>query len=418
MTATTRAIPISTTVYGIGELRLLRGMETAGPIGYHHHLQLHGRSPRLDARQLIQLAADVQLTGRGGAAFPVATKLVSLRNGRRTVLINATESEPASLKDRLLISRFPHIVLDGAVLVADAIGARRIYIAIHTDQAGSELAVALAERPDAARFRVEIVTGGFVAGEARALISALNGGPALPPGRRTLPSTHGIHGAPTFVSNVETFAQLAVLARLGPAAYRSTGTAQEPGTTLLTVGGAVARPGVVEVPIGIGLHTLLAFVGASPAAGLIVGGYHGTWVNPRRDVPLSRRALEGVGGTLGAGVILALDESTCALGELSRVASWLANESARQCGPCMFGLPAMVDDLAALAQGRPGSDRLLARHAGVVVGRGACAHPDGAARFIASGVAALSHEVELHRHRRGCRRPLIGQLPVRSGARR
>jgi NADH:ubiquinone oxidoreductase subunit F (NADH-binding) len=254
-----------------------------------------------------------------------------------------------------------------------------------------------------------------VAGEARAVIRSIDGGPALPPGRRILPTEQGVAGAPTFLSNVETFAQLAVLAGMGPGAYAAAGLRDEPGTTLLTVGGAVGRPGVLEVPIGTSLGAVLSATDARPPSAVVIGGYHGTWLAPRFDLPLSRMGLAAAGGTLGAGVVLVLDESTCALGELARVASWLAGQSARQCGPCMFGLDALAKDVADLARGGANAEHALRRHAALVARRGACAHPDGAAQFLTSGLAVLRGEVEIHGWHGGCGRPIRGHLPVGPG---
>lgn len=121
-----------------------------------------------------------------------------------------------------------------------------------------------------------------------------------------------------------------------------------------------------------------------------------------------------MGGGFGAGVLIFLGQQTCALAELTRVAGWLADESAKQCGPCRFGLPALVADLAGLLRGIPGA---ADRHLAQVDHRGACAHPDGAVRFIRSGLAVLQPELVAHRHG-GCGRPDLGQLATtRAGIR-
>jgi NADH:ubiquinone oxidoreductase subunit F (NADH-binding) len=212
------------------------------------------------------------------------------------------------------------------------------------------------------------------------------------------------------LANAETFAQVAVLLRLGPRRFAETGTRQEPGTTLLTVGGAVGRLGVVEVPFGTPLGIVLAAAASAPPAAIVVGGYQGSWLSPAPDVAISRAGLAAAGATLGAGVLLVLDANTCALGELARVASWLASQSAGQCGPCRFGLPALAADVDALARGWQQGNAVF-RHAATIAGRGACAHPDGAARFVTSGLHALQDE--LHRHASGgCGRPVLGRLPL------
>jgi NADH:ubiquinone oxidoreductase subunit F (NADH-binding) len=395
----------------VGEPRLLAG-SNGTRVAYAQHRRIHAEPVQMRQRELEQLCASVDLRGRGGAAFPVADKLRSLRPGRRIVVVNASESEPASHKDRLLVTTFPHVVLDGARVVAAAIGADEIRIVVHAHRAAVTLEQALRERPDGAAFRVEEMPGGFVAGEARAIVRWLSGGPALPVGRRVQPTERGVNGQPTFLSNAETYAQIAGLTGAGPARYASTGTAHEPGTTLLTIRGAVAQPGVFEVPLGIGLHSALAAAAAHAATAVVIGGYHGSWISPTQDFSLSRAGLGPHAATLGAGVVLVLDDTTCAAGELARVASWLAGESARQCGPCRFGLPALANDLAAIVAGHRQAEVALRRHIDVVAGRGACAHPDGAARFIRSGMALLRYEIDRHLSYGGCGRPIVGQLPI------
>ena len=146
-------------------------------------------------------------------------------------------------------------------------------VAVHDAAAYAAVLRAVRERPDARRVRVEQTPGGFVAGEARTLLRVLDGGPALPPGRRDLPTEHG-----RLVSNVETFAQVAVLLRLGARRFAETGTRDEPGTTLLTIGGAVGRPGVVEVPLGTPLGIALRAARADDVRFVVTGGYHGAWL--------------------------------------------------------------------------------------------------------------------------------------------
>jgi NADH:ubiquinone oxidoreductase subunit F (NADH-binding) len=197
---------------------------------------------------------------------------------------------------------------------------------------------------------------------------------------------------------------------VGPQPLAATGLAQEAGTMLLTVGGAVARPGVVEVPIGTPTDVVLQAVEAASPAALILGGYHGAWVDPARAHPLAVTA----GTPVCAGVVLALDSRTCPLGELARVTSWLAAESSGQCGPCVFGLPALADSLAGLWAGSADAWDRAQRRVALLPGRGACAHPDGAARFVASGLQHLADEIAAHR-RGGCGRPVLGQLPLPEG---
>jgi NADH:ubiquinone oxidoreductase subunit F (NADH-binding) len=399
--------PTISSTWSIGAPRLLAGLEAHERLDAATHLAVHGVRPGMDLGRLLELLDASGLAGRGGAGFPLAAKLRALGRGKTTVVVNASESEPASQKDRVLLRRTPHLVIDGALTVADSIGADRITVAVHDAAAADAVRSALRERPDAGRIDISHTSERFVSGEARAVVRALNGGPGLPPGRRD-----HLAGKGTLLANVETFAQLAVLIRLGSRRFADTGTRLEPGTTLLTVGGAVARPGVVEIPLGTPLGIVLTAAGAADPQAIVTGGYHGSWLVPVPDIRVSREGLASAGGTLGAGVLLVLDHGTCALGELSAVATWLAGESAGQCGPCRFGLPALAADVRALRAGRGDALGKAFGHARTVDGRGACSHPDGTARFVASGLHALQDEVDLHLHRGGCGRPVLGRLPI------
>lgn len=399
--------PTAASPWSIGAPRLLAGLDRLERLDAAAHRAVHGPRPGLDLDRLLALLDASGLAGRGGAGFPLAAKLRALEPGRRTVVVNASESEPASQKDRVLLRRSPHLVIDGALTVASAIGARRVTVAVHDTAAGDAVRAALRERPDGAPVDVRSTGGRFVAGEARAVVRALHGGPARPPGRRDHLSGRG-----TVLANVETFAQLAVLIRLGARRFADTGTRHEPGTVLLTVGGAVARPGVVEIPLGTPLGIVLPAAGAADPQAIVTGGYHGSWLAPIAAIRLSREGLAAAGGTLGSGVLLVLDHGTCALGELSAVTSWLAGESSGQCGPCRFGLPALAADVHAVCAGQRAALGRALDHARAVDGRGACSHPDGTARFVTTALQVLAEEVDVHRRRGGCGRPVLGRLPI------
>ncbi len=406
MSAAVMSAPVVDAAWTIGAPRLLAGLDRTYSLDHAAHVAIHGAMPTVDAERLLALLDESGLTGRGGAGFPLATKLRALRGGRPTIVVNASESEPASVKDRTLLRRAPHLVLDGALAVAAVVRASRVIVAVHDLGAADAVERAIRERRDTRRVRVTLTGPEFVGGEARTLLRVLAGGPALPPGRRSLPTGDGY-----LVSNVETFAQTAVLVRTGARGFAATGLRTEPGTVLLSVGGAVVRPGVVEVPLGTPLGILLRAAGADDAAFVVAGGYHGSWLRPDPELPISRAGFAAADATLGAGVLVVLDSTTCALAELTRISRWLAGQSAGQCGPCRFGLPALAVDIAAAAQGNPHALPMAQRHAEMVVGRGACAHPDGASRFVRSGLAVLHDEIVAHRHG-GCGRPDRGQLPT------
>jgi NADH:ubiquinone oxidoreductase subunit F (NADH-binding)/ferredoxin len=408
----------------ISQARLTAGLDRFDRIDLAAHQQIFGTIRRIPARQLIELVEQVDLRGRGGAAFPVAHKMRAVadaaarRKSKTVILVNGTEGEPGSAKDAMLLLRSPYLVLSGALLACRALGAKEIVVGVAAGSPVAESVVAAARaEPELRRLlRVAEVPDRFVSGEGGALVNAVNGKVALPPGRKRRASESGVDGLPTLLSNAETFAQLAVLALLGADGYASAGTADEPGTVLLTVGGSAARPAIVEVPTGVPLGTVLDICQARVTDGVLVGGYHGKWLPAEvaYDVPVSRAGLEAAGGSLGAGIVLPLGEGTCPVGEVARIARYLAKESSGQCGPCQLGLPGIARSLSALADGSGGMDALdtARRAAGAVRGRGACSHPDGASRFVLSALEVFTDDLAAHVFRGGCSRPVRAFLPL------
>ena len=418
------ALPAIPETLCIGQARLTAGLDRMDRVGLAAYHSIFGKLPRLTADELISMAERVDLRGRGGAAFPVGRKLratVSAARARRRpplVVINATEGEPGSYKDKMLLRKSPYLVLGGALLVASALRSREIVIGVSGDGTMARWVTALTNaEPELKKMVVVVqVPERFVSGEGSALVNAINGKIAVPSGRRVRASESGVGNRPTMLSNAETFAQLAVLALLGPDRYASVGTPDEPGTVLLSVSGSVTRPAVVEVPTGVPLGEVLDLCGATPEDGVLVGGYHGMWITTEAayDVPVSRAGLAAAGGTLGAGIILPVGSGTCAIGEMSKVASYLAGESSGQCGPCKLGLPSLARSLAAVADGSGGLDALdtARRTAASVRGRGACAHPDGVFRFVLSALDVLTEDLTAHLFRGTCGRPVRGVLPM------
>ncbi|MFD0274188.1 NADH-ubiquinone oxidoreductase-F iron-sulfur binding region domain-containing protein [Kitasatospora sp. NPDC127111] len=403
--------------------RLLDTPHTIGTsVGLAEHLQRHGPVPRLGPR-LIEATEAAGLTGRGGAEFPTARKLRAVAEGRRraVVVANGMESEPLSRKDQTLLTITPHLVLDGAVLAAEAVGADRIHLCVPVTRTAQlhTLAAAVAERRsaqlDTVPRLVEAVPHGYVTSESTALVHWLNGGPARPTGSR--PRTHekGVRGRPTLVQNVETLAHLALIARHGPHWFRQAGTAASPGTTLITVTGDVRHPGVLETEPGTPVSTLLQQAGGTdqPLQAVLLGGFAGTWLTTPKalDLPFSREGLTPHAAP-GAGIIAALSHDACPVAETARILAYLAANGARQCGPCRFGLPAVADDFTALADGHATLGLLdrLHRRIGLLPGRGACRHPDGTARLAASALIAFEADVDHHLTHGPCGRPT--GLPV------
>ena len=408
----------------LGTPRLTAGLDDYGRLDLRAHHEVHGGLRALSAAELVELAGSIRLHGRGGAGFPFARKVAAVlaaadrRALPTTVVVNATEGEPPSWKDKALLTRAPHLVLDGAAAAARAIGAQLLVVGIADDGVGqASLLAALAERRMAVPTRVVSVPHRFISGEGGALVRGINGELPIPPGKRGSTSESGVGGVPTLLANAETFAQLAVAARLGPQGYAEVGTAEEPGTVLLTVGGSALRPSVVEVPTGTPLAQVLDLCAAEIGDGVLTGGFHGRWISPEaaRYAEVSRAGLAAAGGSLGAGVILPLGAGTCPLAEVTQVLHYLAGQSAGQCGPCRLGLPELARALVTLSGGGSGvgsAAESVRAAAGAVRGRGACSHPDGTATFAVSAVEVFTDDLATHLLHDGCGRPTLGVLPV------
>jgi NADH:ubiquinone oxidoreductase subunit F (NADH-binding) len=379
--------------------RLLAGIRPDRALTLAEHRARFG--PLARPQDLVAELDAAGLRGRGGGAFPVADKLraAAVRRRRPIVVANAAEGEPASSKDKALVRHSPHLVLDGAVLAAAALGAREVVVAVARSASTERLALvrALAER----REPIELATvpDGFVSGEETALLNALGGGPAKPTLKPPYPFESGLGGAPTLVQNAETLAHVALIARFGAGWFGS-------GTALVTLSGSVARPGVHEIELGSTLGETLRRAGGTSetVSAFLVGGYFGRWIAAADAIPM-RLTPE----VLGAGAIVAFPARDCAVAECARVARYLSNESAGQCGPCVYGLAAIADALE-----RPTRESIpkLHRWTAQVRGRGACRHPDGAAQFVESALAVFGDELAQHAQHGGCRRKHRRILPL------
>ena len=402
----------------------------AGAPGLDAHIAAYGRRPG-GSRALIDEVERSGLRGRGGAAFPMAVKLASVAGRRQPWVVgNATEGEPLSAKDKALVTNVPHLVLDGLALAAETVGAATAVVCVEraAPAVAAALEGALRERQalllDEVEIRVATTPSRYVAGEETALIHWLNGGDAKPTMVPPRPFERGVAGRATLVQNVETLAHLALIARFGADWFRRIGTASDPGTRLVTIGGGVAGPGVYEVASGAALWEVLASAGLSsgPPPPVLVGGYFGTWLDPDAvaSAHLDVDSMRAAGTSPGCGVIWGLPASACGLAESARVARWYADQSAGQCGPCLNGLPAIADAMAAVVAGRRSSHALAAvqRWSQMVTGRGACRHPDGAARFVASALRTFASEIDRHARRGPCpasREPAVLPTPAGGG---
>ena len=386
--------PTRTGPSGVHRLLLTRGTM------FDDHLRRHGELPNTPARTIRATVAASGLTGRGGAGFPTHRKLDAVASGRRAVVIgNGAEGEPASRKDHALLSRAPHLVLDGLQLAARAVGANEVHLYVGAEVV-SGVRTALAARRDPLPVAVHIAPDTFVAGEESAVVSAVGGGRPIPQDKGVRVIERGLHGRPTLVQNVETLAHLALVVRYGADWFRTAGTADDPGTFLATVTGPVRTPGVYELPYGVRIGDVVAAAGGAtePLQALLIGGYHGAWVPARPDVEISRAGLAAYDASPGAGIVAPLAARSCGLVATAHVVAYLSGQRAGQCGPCVNGLPRIAETFTALAQCRSHPDLVsqVDRLSRLVVGRGACKHPDGTVRLIRSSLRTFAPEVNAH----------------------
>ncbi|WP_216893305.1 NADH-ubiquinone oxidoreductase-F iron-sulfur binding region domain-containing protein [Nocardia alni] len=385
----------------VGTRRLLAATDPSLPA----HLAGYGpRPPEPELGGLIAAVEAAGLRGRGGAGFPVGRKLAAVAEGSRAIVVaNGAEGEPDSSKDAVLLTRAPHLVLDGLSAAAAAVGARECHLYAPAPVL-EPIRRALDERRatgyDTRNIEITAAADSFLAGEKTAVINRLAGHAPIPADQLISTSRAGLRRRPTLIQNVETLAHLALIARYGPGWFRSAGTPDEPGTMLLTLSGTTVT-GVVEAEFGCGLQDVIEQSGRidrRDVRAVLLGGYHGTWI-PRAALhraTLSAQALRPLHAHLGAGVVRVLPRSECGLRATADITAYLAAQSAGRCGPCRNGLPELAARMHDLAYGAGGDPREITRLAGLVDGRGACHHPDGTARLVRSAIDAFGGDLTLH----------------------
>jgi NADH:ubiquinone oxidoreductase subunit F (NADH-binding) len=355
-----------------------------------------GYQVALTPEELLESVDVRQLVGRGGAAFPFATKLRAVRDqpGPRYLVANGEEGEPLSVKDRWLVRIRPHLVIDGMLRAAQIINADKVYIYVSDAAAAQSAREALSELDEVPIPVVVVeVAPSYVAGEETAVVRFINGGPALPVDKPPRPYEVGVGGRPTLVSNVETLANLPFM----DAADAATDT------LLLTLSGACRSPGLYEVEMGIRLGEVLARAGdvIGWVRGALMGGYFAGIVGRRvLDLPLSYLSLRAEGSGLGCGAIYLIGSDECPVQVASDVMHYFQANNARQCGPCLRGTGAMSAALDRLASSTTAADDLdrLAGWSVSLLRRGACGYLDGAANLPATLVREFPDHVLDHRN--------------------
>jgi NADH-quinone oxidoreductase subunit F len=327
--------------------------------------------------EVVGLVKAAGLVGRGGAAFPTGIKWEGAAQAAgepRYIVCNADESEPGTFKDRVLMEDDPHRTLEGMIIAAHAVGARRGYIYIRGEYpyAFQVMGNAVAEARDQGLLGPRILgsgldfdlelrlgAGAYICGEETALLESIEGKRGFPRIKPPFPTTAGLFGKPTVINNVETFCNVPLILSEGVASYRGLGTDRSPGPKLFCVSGHIKRPGLYEVPFGITLRHLIFDLaeGLAPGRGLqavLLGGAAGAFATEKDlDVGLSFEGLSAAGLPLGSGAVMVFDDTADLREVLEGVAEFFSHESCGKCYPCQLGSRRQAEILARAAARAP-----------------------------------------------------------------
>jgi len=417
---------------GAGEPGTPHGAGPAGviePYGDGERYQaLHQIIEQDGGRRVIAELESAGLRGMGGAGFPAGTKWKLVRDtpgDEKYVICNADESEPGTFKDRLLLERYPHLVLEGMLLGGYVTGARRgIVFLRHEYEAprrAFERALAAARErgvigPAAfgpgRGFEIElfISPGGYICGEETALLEALEGKRAEPRNKPPFPGTHGLFQRPTLINNVETFAWIPVILRRGADWWKQQGRSGCTGLKYLALSGDVERPGVYEVPLGLPVRELIEDHGGGIAGGRRLkafapgGASSGFLPAPMADIALDFKALAQAGSMLGSGAVVAVAEGRCMLDLALNLVRFFRNESCGKCVPCRTGSAKLVEimERARRGAGEPADYERIDALAQVMGDTSICGLGQVAAWPLTSVIKHFPEELRAHLVERRC----------------
>lgn len=370
------AAPIITRRFGQEDAHTLDGyLATGGYKGLRRALEM----PPADVHEEVRTAS---LLGRGGAGFPAGVKWGFCPPGvwPRYLVVNGDESEPGTYKDRLLMERDPHQLIEGCLIASYALGLSQCFLYVRGEMAHAQerVAAALNEAYEAGYigknicgtdFSVDIVlhwgAGAYIVGEETALLESLEGRRGMPRLKPpAFPASFGLYGKPTIVNNVETLANLPWIIEHGGAAFAELGSEQSTGTRMFAVSGHVERPGVYEVEFGVTTFRDIIY-GEEYAGGIaggrqlkcfIPGGASAPWFYEEHlDLPLDKATVDQAGSMLGSGAIVVMDETTDAVAACHNLVRFFARESCGKCTPCREGTAWMEQILTRILhrQARP-----------------------------------------------------------------
>jgi len=371
---------------------------------------------------VIGMVTDSGLSGRGGAGFATGRKwaLVREAEGRPFVVANGDESEPGAFKDRELMEKLPHRILEGALIAACAVGADEVTLFVRGeyDLAYSRLEGAVAEARQAgiigrlvkAEVHLHRSAGAYICGEETALIEALEDRRPMPRGKPPYPAQQGLFGRPTLVNNVETLANLPAILTRGPAWYKRLGVPDAPGTRVFSVSGLVARPGNYECEVGVSLAALIGDLagGVRPGHTLkaVIPGGTSTPVLPadHLGVRMTPADLAAAGSMLGTASVIVYDETACMVDAARNMARFYRDESCGKCTPCRDGTEMLFEILTRIEEGvgEPTDIERLFRLCDYTPREAVCALGSGAVAPVLSTLTHFRAEYDAHLAGGGC----------------
>ena len=398
----------------------LRDIASYRAVGGYAQLQrARAMTPQAVTEQLIQS----NLRGRGGAFFPTGRKASFIPTPEKVakpiyLTVNADESEPGTFKDREIMLRVPHRLLEGCLIAAHAIQSKDVFIYIRGEYTTEYdvLSAALEEARGArllgeVRLVIHRGAGAYICGEETALLESLEGKRGQPRSKPPFPAISGLYASPTLINNVETITNVPKVLELGPEEYAQIGAPPDStGTRVFCLSGNVVNPGAYEAPHGITTRHLIEDIGGGIANGrelkaVMIGGSSFPVMTPNElDTKLDANSLGQVGLFIGSGVVTAIDDRTCIVQFALRVAQFYMHESCGKCTPCRVGTRWLVQILRSVEDGTATENDLevLLDVCDRIIGKCLCVLGDSAAMPVASCVTKFRDEFRAHIDHGGC----------------
>lgn len=387
----------------------------------------------LTPEQVVQELKTSGLRGRGGAGFPTGVKWDKVLNHRikeRYFVCNAGEHEPGTFKDRHLLKTIPHQLIEGCLIASRTANAKASFIYVNHEyhEERENLKKALAQARERGFLGKNILGSGididlqvfeghgsYVAGEETAMLESMQGRPAMPRQKPPFyPTDYGLYGKPTLVNNVETLCNIPRILQKGAAWFTQVGTEKCPGTMMFSLSGAVNRPGVYEMPMGITVRELIEQCGGGVPGGrkikaVFPGGPAFSMITADQlDLQMDFDSLKKAGTGLGSAGVIVVDDATCMVRQTLKFSNFFKGESCGQCPPCRMGTTNLAALMTKIEMGEGSQKDLdsLLQLCGFVKGTGYCTLVTGASVLVQSSVKLFRHEFDEHIKMHGCPFPV------------